>query len=282
MMTKIFKSVILFSSCLLFTANISAQQVFNANELIGTYITGDDYDFVRNAIELKADGTYLEAHHSCTYSTQQFGKFDISNGIVHFTILKYTGRKFSNRKKEINLLNAKAAKKFYGYDDEEVEPLETEFSLVPVKWGERVYLIFEPDLKNFANAVNLGVEPRPEMHSEIWFGSFYRREGDEQKSVSGKPSLPAEWQPFLLDKPITAKIISAEKQGEDNLGIIDKGSHNGLRVGMVLTDGDEEPSVFSREGIIISVDEKSAKILIFDLKVGDIISTRYVAKTDHK
>ena len=282
MITKIFRSVILFSICLLFTANISAQQFFNANELVGTYFEGDDYDFVRSGIELKADGTYLYGLHSCTYSTIQSGKFDISNGIIHFTILKYTGRKFSNRKKEINLLNTKARKKFYGDDDDEVESPETEFSLVPVKWDERTYLIFESDLKNFANAVNLGVEPRSETHSEIWFGSFFRREGDEQKSVSGKPMLPAEWQSYLLDEPVTAKITATEKQGEDNLGIIDRGSRDSLKVGMVLTGGNEEPSVFSREGIVVSVDERSAKILIFDLKVDDTISSRYIARNDHK
>ena len=55
-----------------------------------------------------------------------------------------------------------------------------------------------------------------------------------------------------------------------------------MKVGMVLVGGNEEPSVFSREGIIVSVDETGAKILIFDLKVGDTISSRYIAKNAYK
>lgn len=281
MITKIINSFLLFTICLLLTASVSAQQILNANELAGTYFAG--HDFGGSSIELKADGTYSQGHGSCTYSTEESGKFYISNGVVRFTILKYTGKQFSDEAKEVDLFNAKARKEFFDYDeDEELEPFETEFSLVAVKWGERIYLIYESALKDFSNAVNLGVEPRAEMRSEPYFGAFFLREGDEQKSVSGKPTLPAEWQPFLLSKPVNAKIVAAEKQGEDTLGIIDRGSRDGLKAGMILLGKDEQPSPFSREGVVVSVEEKSAKILIFDLKVGDTVNSKYVAKNAYK
>ena len=280
MITKNFNSLLLITICLLFTADISAQQVFSANELAGTYFAG--HDFGGSSIELKADGTYSQGHGSCTYSTEESGKFYISNGVVRFTIAKYTGKQFSDEEKEVDLFDAKARKKFFDYDDDDIEPLETEFSLVPIKWGERIYLIYESALKDFSNAVNLGVEPRAEMRSEHYFGAFFLREGDEQKIVSGKPTLPAEWQPFLLSKPVNAKIVAAEKQGEDTLGIIDRGRSDGLKAGMILLGKDEQPSLFSSQGVVVSVEEKSAKILIFDLKVGDTVNSKYAAKNPYK
>lgn len=281
MFTKISKLFLLFTICFLFSINISAQQVFGINELAGSYFTGTD--FTSNLIELKTDGTYITKHGSCTYSTEDSERFYVSSGLVHFTRLKYTGRQFSHRKKKINLFDANARKKFFDYDDDEaVEPLETEFSLVPIKWDERIYLIFESDLKDFSNAVNLGVEPRSEIRPELWFGSFFLRVGDEEKSISGKPTIPIEWQSFLLNEPVTAKIVSTEKQGEDNLGVIDRGSRDGLKVGMTLASKDEEPSPFSREGVVVSVEEESAKILIFDLKVGDTVKSKYVPKQTYK
>jgi hypothetical protein len=254
--------------------NLSAQQVLTVSELAGTYVAG--HNFGGSSINLQADGTYSQDSGACTMATKRSGKYFLSDGIVRFTILKYTGVQFSDESKEIDLFNPEARKEFFGYgNDERVEPLTTEFSLVPVKWGERVYLIDDSDLRDFSNAINLGLEPRPELRSEPYYGSFFLREGDLQKSVTGKPSLPAEWQTFLLSKPVTAKIVAIETQDKTQIATINRGSRDGLKVGMKLLVKEQEPSPWSRVGEILSVEKRTAKVQVDDLKVGDILSSKY-------
>ena len=51
-----------------------------------------------------------------------------------------------------------------------------------VRWGERIYLVPESDLQDFANEIAEGDEPRSER-----FGSFYLREADWERPVTGMP-----------------------------------------------------------------------------------------------
>lgn len=262
--------------CLILARNISAQQSFNLSELAGTYSAG--HQFGGSSITLKPDGTYSDDSGSCTFTTAESGTYVLSDGILRFTILKYTGR--SNRDgSEVDLLDTQAMRKFYDVrDDETVEPIKTEYSLVPVRWGERIYLIFENDLKGFSNAINLGLEPRLELSSEVYYGLFYLREGDEKKDVSGKPSLPAEWQSFLLSEPVTAKIVDLEEQDGYQVATINKGSQDGLKVGMKLVGKDQEPLPWAEIGMVISVEEKSAKVKTANLKIGDSLSSKYAPR----
>jgi hypothetical protein len=276
MTTNIIKFFLLFVVCLVFTVNLSAQQILTASELAGTYIAG--HNFGGSSINLQADGTYSQESGACTMSTKESGTYFLSDGVVRFTILKYTGVQFSDESKEIDLLNPEARKEFFGYrDDEKVEPLKTEFTLLPVKWSERVYLIDESDLRDFSNAINLGLEPRTELSSEPYYGSFFLRESDLQKSVSGKPQLPAEWRTFLLSKPVTAKIVAIETQAKTQIATINRGSQDGLKVGMKLLVKEQEPSLWSRVGEILSVEKRTAKVQVEDLKVGDILNSKYVS-----
>lgn len=68
----------------------------------------------------------------------------------------------------------------------------------PLRWGERNYLLADEDLKRFVNAVNSGREPQKYCVPRC--GSFLLREGDDQKTVSGLPDLPAEYRRLLLDQ----------------------------------------------------------------------------------
>lgn len=276
MTTRIITSSLLFVVCIVFTVNLSAQQVLTASELAGTYVAG--HNFGGSSITLQADGTYSQDSGACTMATKESGKYFLSDDTVRFTILKYTGVQFSDESKEIDLFNPEARREFFGYrDDEKVEPLKTEFTLLPVKWGERVYLIDESDLRDFSNAINFGLEPRTELRSEPYYGSFFLRESDLQKSVSGKPLLPAEWQTFLLSKPVTAKIVALETQEKTQVATINRGSQDGLRVGMKLLVKEQDPSPWSRVGEILSVEKRTAKVHVDDLKVGDILSSKYVS-----
>ncbi len=56
---------------------------------------------------------------------------------------------------------------------------------LPVRWGERQYLIPANRIFDFANQIHRGNEPRTSS-----FGDVYLREGDWDKPVTGEPDLP--------------------------------------------------------------------------------------------
>ncbi len=276
MITTLTRFSLLLCACLTSAVNLSAQEILTPIELAGTYVAG--HNFGGSSIDIQADGTYSEVSGACTMSVKQAGKYSLSGGTVHFTVLKYTGVQFSDQSKEINLFNLKARRKFFGYsDDEKVEPLRTEFSLLPVKWGERLYLIDEGDLRRFCNAINLGLEPRSGLISDPYYGSFFLRESDLEKSTAGEPKLPAEWLPFLVSESLTATIIAIETQDKTQIATIDRGSHDGLKVGMKLLGKEQEQFLWSRVGEVLSVELTTAKVQVDDLKIGDKLSSRYGA-----
>jgi hypothetical protein len=165
--------------------------------------------------------------------------------------------------------------------------IEREFRRVPVEWSGRIYLIDEKDLKDFTNAVNLGIEPRASLvsmdDSSPWYGSFYLRSGDELKKALGHPDLPEKWLSFLLLKPLTVKVISVQEVKKSQFSTtstvaINKGSKDGLKVGMRLVSKDEVPSQWDGTEVI-AVSKATAKIkAATELKVGDKLSTRYKPK----
>jgi hypothetical protein len=68
--------------------------------------------------------------------------------------------------------------------------------IIPVQWGDRLYLVSKDDGKDFCQAVNQGQEPRSSPP-----GKFYLRRGDWSKKVAGLPSVPTLWQSWLQKKP---------------------------------------------------------------------------------
>jgi hypothetical protein len=71
--------------------------------------------------------------------------------------------------------------------------------LIPVRWGERQYLVTEGSKKAFCNGVNIGLMSATSH-------AYLRRE-DKGKKVTGLPIVPKEWEQFLLKKPLEGKII---------------------------------------------------------------------------
>lgn len=274
MANKIIASFLLCLGCLLPPPGGRANQTLSADELAGTYTAG--FKFGGSSITLKADGSYSADYGSCTYSTRESGRYVLSGGRLRFTILKLTG-KSNGDGSEADLLDPMARRKFYNIPgDEKLEPVKTEYSLIPVKWEERIYLISENGMREFIDAVNLGLEPRPTLSSETFYGLFHLREGDEKKAVAGKPSLPDEWQSFILSEPVTGEVIALEEHDQYQIATINRGSRDGLKAGMKLVSKEQEPSPWSEAGLILTVEEQSAKVKVFDLKIGDSLSSKYV------
>jgi cell shape-determining protein MreC len=95
--------------------------------------------------------------------------------------------------------------------------------------------------------------------------------------VSGKPLLPVEWQSFLLNKPVTAKIVAMEVHGGTKIATINKGSRDDFKVGMKLLGEGQEPSPWGKNGEVLSVEERTAKVQVDDLNIGDILSSKYIS-----
>lgn len=170
--------------------------------LAGTYYAGDGLGF-NNTVVISEDG--------------------------HFTH-KWTGCQgtYSNSAGEVGIAND--ALVFHTKDKDEQVPSK----LIPVKWGNRLYLIDGAD-KNmlaFCNAVNQGSEPRDKLH-----GMFYIRMGDEKKPVSNVPELATQWRDLILTHPVKGKITKVldAKNVEVNIG-----SASGLKTGMLLSASDKD------------------------------------------
>jgi hypothetical protein len=136
--------------------------------------------------------------------------------------------------------------------------------LIPVKWGERSYLIEDKKIIDFCTAVNNGREPRSHGH-----GSFFLKDKDESKTVTGLPELPAQFHGYLLDKPITGKVIfivdKYNKRSKDMPDLkfryttvkVDKGKQDGVLPGMKLEI--IERDAFGDDIEIMEVDEHESK-----------------------
>lgn len=127
--------------------------------------------------------------------------------------------------------------------------------LIPVRWGERHYLVAPGDgMITFCNAINAGDEPRDNIHR--FFGFFYLRQGDEMRLAEGVPSLPKEYQKYLLKSPIEAVITDVkpgarcQDQATSYSSIlttvtVNAGSGHGLRTGMSLYVSEPQARTFS-------------------------------------
>jgi hypothetical protein len=104
---------------------------------------------------------------------------------------------------------------------------------LPVRWGERLYLVPANGVVGFVNQINLGREPR---RGEAGFSVL--RKDDWEKPAPGLPSLPPAFLKLLLAQPVTGKVISAtSKQAQLTLGAR-HGVFPGMELATQSTSGD--------------------------------------------
>ena len=109
--------------------------------------------------------------------------------------------------------------------------------VIPVAWGDRMYMISEKELPAFASAVNLGEEPR-----EGQSGAFLLRQGDESRNVHGLPILPPRQQSLIRDVPLEVGVVSVKRLPDNDADTfecrfrlkLDRGTNDGLASGMNL------------------------------------------------
>jgi len=269
------KQLLLFLFLLLVsTFNLQAQvKSFSLDELAGTYLTG--HTFGGSKLQLTANSEYKHLGYTEFDEYIESGKYFLDSNVLTFKVFK-SSRKSISGEKEINLLDPKENK------DAAKEPRI--YVYLPIRWRTRMYLIPKHEMMEFINAVNLSVEPRDNATSKIYLGKFYLQDKTAKDLdfdypiflVRGLPELPGEWNSFLLKNSVTANIIEITNQGKEKIAIIDKGSNDGLKIGMRLIAGNREPSLWSGAEIL-SVEEKTAKVKVLkELKVGDKLNSKYI------
>jgi len=146
--------------------------------------------------------------------------------------------------------------------------------LVPIRWGQRHYLIPVDRMVDFVNAINSGTEP-----SELWggkSGSFLLKRGDERKAVDGRPNLPAEYLAYLLEKPVEATITSVggthvKDSWRYTSVTLNAGAIDGLKKGMELHVF--SPTRTFATATIIRVSEHTADAMLEQFHTSDDPST---------
>jgi len=132
---------------------------------------------------------------------------------------------------------------------------------VPVRWGDRQYLVAVDQAREFANAINSGREPCKQFCVE-----FLLRQGDELIDASGRPALPKEWMRYLLARPIEAAFVqvlessvTADTHGSPNNTLawrltriqIAAGRNQGVWKGMTFYDA--APDATGIEYVVVDV-----------------------------
>jgi hypothetical protein len=136
----------------------------------------------------------------------------------------------------------------------------TATDLIPVRWGERLYLIPETERREFCNRVNQGTEPRDRPH-----GRFYLRRGDWDKKVAGPPSVPKGWESLLLRKPLQGRVIEVLSGGRAK---VDLGADGGVWEGLELW--------VDAEGFgLVQVVEVGATSSVISVKYPDVTPVRF-------
>jgi hypothetical protein len=138
--------------------------------------------------------------------------------------------------------------------------------LIPIRWGDRLYLVPKGAGDVFCNHVNL---MGPSGHPG---GTFYLRRGDDEKRVDGLPSVPKAWEHMLLPSPLNGKIVEVMKPGRAR---VDFGSDSGAWKGMALwVNGEGSPWVETVVEVHATncVIESNHPATVF--KIGDRVSSK--------
>jgi hypothetical protein len=96
-------------------------------------------------------------------------------------------------------------------------------TLIPVRWGERDYLVEENRMPAFCRAVVKGREPIAGGQ-----GAFYLRQDDSHKAVAGLPALPEPWKSALETRLLRATVSRVYAH---RFARLDIGSADGIAAG---------------------------------------------------
>lgn len=261
---------------LMIAGSTQAQQSEQASlDLSGTYTHGGE--FGGSAITIEPDGRFHTNSSNCTEKYYEAGTYTFKAGVLSFVTTKRTVKGHSESDDQAkDLLDPKVYKEIY---QQEPAADDRRDELIPVTWGERLYLMHKASMVEFCNAINLGLEPRSSLGTDWYLGAFYLRDGDENRKAEGHPSFSKDLIALLLEKPIEAEIINIERENQKIVAVINKGSEAGLKPGMRLCLTAPEfwdtPSLWSGP-VVISVTYGLARLSVDeDVKIGDKVNSKF-------
>ncbi|MCP4745401.1 MAG: hypothetical protein GY874_04555 [Desulfobacteraceae bacterium] len=74
--------------------------------------------------------------------------------------------------------------------------------LLPVKWGQRLYLVSDKRLKDFCNDIKKDQEPRKKIQGRYYLRTNKDSYADYEHIPSGSPQLPEKWLKYLFDNSL--------------------------------------------------------------------------------
>lgn len=211
--------------------------------IVGEYYSGDGLGFIER-LNVNPDGRFTYQHYGCLgIYRREKGWVEEKDGylVLH--------PRFWERRKNLK-------------------------KLLPVKWGERLYLVSEGRMIEFCSRINLRQEPRTTPYGPHYLRAMdVKTYEDYKKTPAGRPALPKQWLEYLLDTPVKGKIVSIMDQ---NAAVINSGYKAGLREGMHLYAEDHD-TIIGQMVIIKNVfDNRSEIVCMFSdrpLAVGQSVST---------
>ena len=142
----------------------------------GQYYAGDGMGFnLQLAIAPKAGVVYWSQGCLGLYEVN-YGSFREKDGHIHLTLEEKSTEDTGN--------------------SEGLYPV-----LIPIRWGDRRYLIPEDEMVDFCNHINSGSQ------SISRAARFLRHVDDREKKSRGIPKVPPKYQPYLLREPIDAEVV---------------------------------------------------------------------------
>lgn len=111
-------------------------------------------------------------------------------------------------------------------------------AMLPVRWGQRRYMLPGNRRMAFVNAINHGYEPRGQMH-----GMFLLAEDDEKTMAEGLPDLPPAYLALIRRTPMQVRVVSIDgvdkKRSDHGCSFtyrmtLDRGQKDGLMSGVEL------------------------------------------------
>ena len=146
-------------------------------------------------------------------------------------------------------------------DVHDYRKIHTEYRLV--RWGKRLYLIPDNQIIEFCYKINTGNEPR---YASGW-GIYLLRSGDWEKEAKGRPEIPEEFMPHLLDERVDAVLLSVtiEKNKPDGTvnAVLNKGKKDGLLPGMRLVAEARSEGGGYNSMTLTKVDETQSECLLY-------------------
>ena len=176
---------------------------FDPNELYGDYYFGDGLG-ANYALSITLDHRFTYRESGCS------GEY---------------GRNQGSWKLNVDRLELRPEK------PSKQDSFEVNVRFVPIKWGERLYLVDENETPGFCAALKHDSNRWEDIHGQ----DFVKLAGRKLPSTKGKLVIPARYRTFYEQGAITTKVVRVEK---NQTILLDKGSADRITPGMLFTVND--------------------------------------------